>query len=179
MTMIYIGNLSKSTNASRTRSLFEGYGDILSLSMTPSASGHRFDNFGLVEMGESAAKKAIADLDGRVMDGAILSVREATESQLPKAPAAVTTEKPDDEAPRAIMRRHFEVAVVEKVDGPGGADGDDWHRYELVRGNSRITGFHRGTREEVAEYAAECGENFNERNRRGKAIRPTAPVRKK
>ena len=178
MTMIYVGNLSNDTDAARTRSLFEGYGDILSLRMKPSASGHRFDNYGLIEMREPAARTAIAALDGRLFDGALLSVRETTEHPLLEAKSVNSVPKLDDDAPRVIMHRRYEVASVEKVDGPGGADGDDWYRYELVRGKSQITGYHRGTRSEVIEYATECGANFNERNRRGKALRPTAPARK-
>jgi len=181
MTLIYVGNLSDNTSAARTRPLFENFGDILSMSTKPIASRHRFDNFALIEMGESAAKKAIAALDGQLFDGALLSVREATESQmsLSGTAAVAVSHQQGEEAPRAIMHRRFNVALVEKVDCPSGATGDDWYRYELVRGASRITGFHRGTREEVTEYATECGMNFNERNRRGKALRPTAQMRKK
>ena len=178
MTVIYVGNLSDDTDAARTRTLFERYGPIAAMHRTPGSSGHRFEGFELIEMEESAARKAIAELDGRVIDGAILSVREATESQLPDTAPATVPSIQDEESPYAIMHRRYEVTEVEKVDGPGGADGDDWYRYVLARGDSRITGLHRGTLAEVMEYTAECAAAFNERNLRGKARRPLAPPQK-
>ncbi len=179
MTMIYVGNLSDDTDAARTRTLFERYGAIASLRMTPRGSGHRFDSSGLVEMKESSARKAIAELDGRVLDGAILSVRESAESQLSNAGPIPTPSMGNEKPPRASMRRHIEVIEVEKVNGPGGADGDDWYRYVLARGSSRITGFHRGTLAEVAEYAAESVAAYNERSQRGKSLLAWAWQRKK
>jgi len=179
MTVIYVGNLSDDTDVARTRTLFERYGAIASLRMTPRGSGHRFDSFGLIEMKESSARKAIAELDGRVLDGSILSVREAAESQLPNAGPVLTPSMGDEKRPRAGMRRHIEVIDVEKVNGPGGADGDDWYRYVLARGISRITGFHRGTLAEVAEYAAESVAAFNERSLRGKSVYAYGWQRKK
>ena len=101
MTMIYIGNLSNSIDTARTRSLFEDYGDILSIRITAGIAGRRFDNSCLVEMGESAAKKAIEELDGRLFEGAILSVREAAQSQLPNTASAALRKSsglPDAEA---------------------------------------------------------------------------------
>ena len=68
---------------------------------------------------------------------------------------------------------------MKKVNGPGGANGDDWHRYVLARGPSRITGFHRGTLAEVTEYAAESVAAFNERGLRGKSLLAWAWQRKK
>lgn len=179
MTMIHVANLSDDTDASRLRSLFRHYGAVVSMRLEPGVSGHRFDGFGLVEMETSTARKAIAELDGRVLDGAILSVREATESQQPGATPVPVPAMRDDEPPRAIMRRPCKVAEVEKVKGPGGADGDDWYRYVIDRGTSRITGFHRGTLAEVTEYAAECAEAFSERRQHGKYPNPFAPSRKK
>ena len=180
MTMIYIENLSDNANLAQTQALFERFGTIASIRMKPGGSGHRFDGFGLVEMGEAAARQAIAELDGLLFYGTILSVQEATEAQsrntesvLPGSPIE------DEESPRAIMQRRYEVAEVEKVDGPGGADGDDWYRYVLTRGSSRITCFHRGTQAEVTDYATECEDAFNERNRRGKATHPLAMRRKR
>ena len=85
----------------------------------------------------------------------------------------------DEKRPRAGMRRHIEVIDVEKVNGPGGAEGDDWYRYVLARGISRITGFHRGTLAEVTEYAAESVAAFNERSLRGKSVYAYAWQRKK
>ena len=59
---------------------------------------------------------------------------------------------------------HYRVASVHKSTGPGGAEGDDWHRYVLTGGRSAITGWCRGTREEVTEHAARCADEFNARS---------------
>ena len=176
MTVIYVGNLSDHTDAGQTRALFERYGAVGSMRMTPRGAGHRFDGFGLIEMEESSARRAIAEIDGLVLDGAILDVREATESQrLDTAAPVPVAPNGDDESPCAISQRRYLVAEVEKVEGPVGSDGGDWYRYVLACGVSRITGFHRGSHlAEVTEYVAECVTAFNERNRRGKYTHPLA-----
>ena len=179
MTMIYVENLSDDTDIAQTQALFERFGAIVSMRMKSGGSGHRSDGFGLIEMEDAAARQAIEKLNGLLFYGTILSVHEATESQLRNTEPVPASPIKDEEPPRAIMHRRYEVAEVEKVDGPGGADGDDWYRYTLTRGASQITGFHRGTRAEVTDYAAECEEAFNERNRRGKATHPLAMRRKK
>ena len=102
MTVIYVGNLSDDTDAAGTRILFESYGAIASLRMTFGGSGHRFGSYGLVEMKESSARKAIAELDGRVLNGAILSVREAAESQLPHAEPVPTPSTGDEKTARVV-----------------------------------------------------------------------------
>lgn len=181
MTVIYVGNLSDGTDAAQTRALFERYGAIASMRMARRASGHRFDGFGLVEMEESSARRAISEIDGLVLDGAILEVREATESQrLDTAAPVPVAPKVDDESPRAITQRRYVVAEIEKVEGPDGTDEGDWYRYVLACGVSRITGFHRGNHlAEVTEYVTECATAFNDRNRRGKYTHPLALRRKK
>jgi RNA recognition motif-containing protein len=179
MTMIYVGNLSDDTDNAQTRALFERFGTITSMRITPGDSKHRFDGCGLIEMEEFAARKAIAELDGLVVDGAILSVREATGSQLGDSALVPVSATVDEDPPQAIMHRRYNVTEVEKVDGPGGADGDDWYRFVFERGASRITCFHRGTLLEVTEYVAECTAAFNERVLRGKYTHPLALRRKK
>jgi len=179
VTMIYIGNLSDDSDAAQMRALFERYGAIASLRITPAGSRHRFDGFGLIEMEECAARKAIGELDGLLLDRAILSVREATEAQQPKGNPAPAEPMVDGESLGARMRRRCELTEVEKVDGPYGADGDDWYRYVLGSGTSRITGFHRGTLAEVTEYAAVCAEDFNLRSTVGKSSRALAYSKKK
>lgn len=59
---------------------------------------------------------------------------------------------------------HYRVSSVHKSSGPGGAEGDDWYRYVLTGGRSAITGWCRGTHEEVVEHAARCAEEFNARS---------------
>lgn len=81
---------------------------------------------------------------------------------------------PDDAAPSPLLRRHFEVASVEKVDRPDGGQEGDWYRYVLASGPARITGYHRGTPEEVTDYAESCAADFNLRNATGKSTRALA-----
>ena len=57
---------------------------------------------------------------------------------------------------------------------PSGGQGGDWYRYVLASGAARITGYHRGTPEEVAAYANSCVEDFNLRNATGKSTRALA-----
>lgn len=85
----------------------------------------------------------------------------------------------DDETPSHLLRRQFEVASVEKADMPDGGQGGDWYRYVLASGRARITGFHRGTPEEVTAYAQNCAEDFNLRNATGKSTRALASSKSK
>lgn len=92
----------------------------------------------------------------------------------PKTEAVDATPLQDDETPSHLLRRQFEVASVEKVAMPDGGQGADWYRYVLASGPARITGFHRGTPEEVTAYAKNCAEDFNLRNATGKSTRALA-----
>lgn len=56
----------------------------------------------------------------------------------------------------------FEVASIEKTATPDGSDGS-WYRYVLENGRSTVTGYRRGTRKQVAEYANRTAEELNER----------------
>lgn len=80
----------------------------------------------------------------------------------------------DDATPSPLLRRHFAVASIEKVDRPDGGQEGDWYRYVLASGPARITGYHRGTPEEVAGYAESCAADFNLRNATGKSARSLA-----
>ncbi|MGE5153895.1 MAG: hypothetical protein ACM3ST_07755 [Bdellovibrio bacteriovorus] len=88
-------------------------------------------------------------------------------------PAANTPIR-DDETPGPLLKRHFEVASVEKVEGPDGGQEGDWYRYVLASGPARITGYHRGTPEQVSDYAESCAADFNLRNATGKSARSVA-----
>ena len=85
----------------------------------------------------------------------------------------------DDETPSNLLRRRYEVASVEKAAIPSGGAGSDWYRYVLSSGRAQITGFHRGTLEEVTEYASVCAEDFNLRSLTGKTTRALAYSKKK
>jgi hypothetical protein len=127
-------------------------------------------------MRDHPARVAISVLNGKTFGGSILRVSEARvlPSALPKPrPSAV------DELTRGPTWVIYHVALVEKAAMPAGAQGDDWYRYVLSSGRSRITGFHRGSHDEVKAYASRCVEEFNLLSQRGKSARPIAPAKKK
>lgn len=97
----------------------------------------------------------------------------------PSAAAGLAGDNPlrDDEMPGPLLRRRFAVASIEKADVGDGSLQDDWYRYVLASGPAQITGYRRGTPEEVADYAESCAESFNLRNTTGKSAR--APMTKK
>lgn len=55
------------------------------------------------------------------------------------------------------------VISVEKSDGPGGADGNDWYRYIIDSPGSPITGYRRGAKRDVLAYLNECTSKIKER----------------
>lgn len=63
--------------------------------------------------------------------------------------------------------RHFRVALVEKSAMPQGGQGEDWYRYVIESGNSAITGWRRGSRQEITQHARRCTEELNARNAKG------------
>ena len=100
------------------------------------------------------------------------------ESDSPQNPTAAKERAQwNDEVPTSLPSPRFEVTSVEKASMPAGGAGDDWYRYVLASGRAQITGYHRGTREEVSAYAETCAEEFNLRNATGKSARP--PVTRK
>jgi len=84
----------------------------------------------------------------------------------------------DNETPSNLLRRQYTVTSVEKAAMPDGTEGDDWYRYVLSCGNAHITGFHRGTLEEVTAYATNCAEDFNLRSATGKSPRTLGYTKK-
>ena len=183
MTTIFVGNLPNDTKESQAAKLFASFGTVESVDLTLTDSTRRFQGYGFVEMDEGAARAAIAELDGSIYQGAILCVNEATPAQLARrdgaAPGADRRSDLDDVPPSNLLRRYYQVASVEKVPSPVAGAGDDWYRYELRSGASSITGMHRGTLEEVTDYATECAAAFNLRSMKGKGPRSMAPPRKK
>lgn len=63
--------------------------------------------------------------------------------------------------------RHFRVALVEKSAVPQGAEGEGWYRYVLERGYSTITGWRRGSRQEIMQHAIRCTEELNAHSTNG------------
>jgi len=175
-TIILVENLAQDTKEEDIRSLFGQYGSVLSLWMIPSAPNRRGDDCCCLKMRHRQAKAAISALNGRTFGGSILRVGTAhVQPNVSVKPRRAA----EDEQTRDPTRPIYELASVEKATMPAGTEGDDWYRYVLSSGRSRITGFHRGTREEAITYASHAVEELNLRNERGKVTRPTAPAKKK
>ena len=56
---------------------------------------------------------------------------------------------------------HYRVALVEKSAAPPGAKGDNWRRYVLENGYASITGWRRGSLQEITQHAIDCTERLN------------------
>lgn len=67
--------------------------------------------------------------------------------------------------------RHFRVALVEKSAVPPGAQGESWYSYVLESRHSAITGWRRGSRQEIMQYAIHCTEELNARIANGPSYR--------
>jgi RNA recognition motif-containing protein len=78
---LYVGNLSWSATESSLQSLFATYGEVLSAKIVSDRDTGRSRGFGFVEMEESDARKAIAELDGKEVDGRTLRVNEAQKKE--------------------------------------------------------------------------------------------------
>lgn len=75
---IYVGNLSYDTTSGTLQSLFEEYGQVVSVSVITDRETGRPRGFAFVEMADdSAADAAIESLDGQQVDGRTLRVNEA------------------------------------------------------------------------------------------------------
>jgi RNA recognition motif-containing protein len=75
---LYVGNLAWSATESEIRSAFEAYGEVTSIKLIEDRETGRPRGFGFVEMSDdSAAKAAIAALDGKDFGGRNIKVNEA------------------------------------------------------------------------------------------------------
>lgn len=184
-TTLFVGNLADSTNETDIRSLFAQYGIVSEIRLIPGASNRRHDGHCYLRIKSHRAKAAISGLDGKAFMGSILRVENTLPQQTEISAQPVASQKPvpsvADAPPYTALRCLYEVATVEKVENTTmahGAAGTDWYRYVLSSGNSRITGFHRGSLSEVTDYANNCAEEFNLRGVRGKSARTMAPRKK-
>jgi len=72
---IYVGNLSWQMTDEDLRTLFEQYGSVTSAKIVKDKTSGRSKGFGFVEMPDDAAgQKAIAELDGGVVEGRAIKV---------------------------------------------------------------------------------------------------------
>ena len=75
---LYVGNLSYSVTMSTLEELFASIGEVTSVNIITDRMTGRSRGFAFVEMAESAdAQKAIAELNGRDLDGRMIKVAEA------------------------------------------------------------------------------------------------------
>jgi RNA recognition motif-containing protein len=75
---IYVSNLSFAVQDEDLRSYFAEYGDVTSAKVIMDKFTNRSKGFGFVEMSDdTAAQKAIAELDGATVDGRSIKVSVA------------------------------------------------------------------------------------------------------
>ena len=78
MKNIFVGNLSFGATEGAVRSLFEAYGTVERVNLVTDRDSGQARGFGFVEMSVNAdADRAIAELNGREVDGRTLNVNEA------------------------------------------------------------------------------------------------------
>ncbi len=78
MKNLYVGNLSFNATEHAVRSMFEAYGAVVRVSLVTDRDTGQARGFRFVEMSNSAeADRAIAELNGRDLDGRALKVRFA------------------------------------------------------------------------------------------------------
>ena len=79
---LYVGNLSFQSNADSLRAAFSPFGEITDVHLVSDRDSGQSRGFGFVTMGTAeAAKKAIAEMNGAMLDGRPLKVNEAEERQ--------------------------------------------------------------------------------------------------
>jgi RNA recognition motif-containing protein len=75
---LYVGNLNYGAREEELRELFGAYGQVASVAIIMDRETGRSKGFGFVEFASDAdAKAAIAELDGKEIDGRALKVNEA------------------------------------------------------------------------------------------------------
>lgn len=75
---IYVSNLSYSVQDDDLRGFFSEYGDVASAKVIMDRYTNRSKGFGFVEMPDDvAARKAITELDGGMVEGRAIKVMEA------------------------------------------------------------------------------------------------------
>src|SRR5713226_5357309 len=78
MKNIFVGNLSYGATEDSVRSMFEAYGTVDRVSIVTDRDTGQARGFGFVEMSVNAeADRAIAELNGRELDGRALNINEA------------------------------------------------------------------------------------------------------
>ena len=81
MKKIYVGNLPWSAGDSQLEEFFSEFGAVTSARVITDRDTGRSRGFGFVEMDDGDADRAIAEADGREMDGRKLRVNQAQERE--------------------------------------------------------------------------------------------------
>jgi cold-inducible RNA-binding protein len=77
-TKLYVGNLSPNTTEAQIQDLFKASGNVVSCNLIMDKVTNKSKGFAFVEMGsEAEATKAMADCNGKELDGRALKVNEA------------------------------------------------------------------------------------------------------
>ncbi len=153
------------------------------MTLVSAEADQKVQGYGYLDLSSGDVERAIAGIDGYLFKGSI--VRVSRVAQRPPSAvgagevAADVVRSGDDQRPALRARNRYEVASVEKALVPDGGQGGDWHRYVLSSGCSQIAGLHRGTLEEVAEYAESCADLVNSRSLTGKSTRTCTYSKKK
>jgi RNA recognition motif-containing protein len=75
---LYVGNLSYDTNEAKLNELFGAIGEVASVSLISDRATGRSKGFAFVEMAnDTVAQQAIAELNGKEVDGRNITVAEA------------------------------------------------------------------------------------------------------
>ena len=77
MKKIYVGNLPWSIGEAELKDLFTPFGPVHSAAVVSDRETGRSRGFGFVELDDADADRAIADLDGKEVDGRALRVNQA------------------------------------------------------------------------------------------------------
>lgn len=81
-TKLFVGSLSWNVTDDQLKDFFAGAGTVESAKVITDRESGRSRGFGFVEMASAdEAKKAIADLNGKELDGRPITVNEARERQ--------------------------------------------------------------------------------------------------
>jgi hypothetical protein len=175
---VCVSNLPNETSEADMRALFSQYASVGRVRLFSGEPYRKSRGFCYLDVSSEVVEKVVSALDGHVLYGSILHVSLMSwTDHLPHTPGDRSMDKknrPDDETPNSLRPPRYAVTSVEKVAMPVGGAGNNWYRYVLSSGDARITGFHRGSLEEVTAYATSCAEDFNLRSAAGKGTRALA-----
>jgi hypothetical protein len=175
---VCVSNLPNETSEAELQALFSQYAAVWKIRLFSGEPYRRSSGFGYLDLSPDDVERVISALDGYMFNGSSLHVSPMSWAgharQVSGDRSAGDEHHRDDEIPSSLRRPRYEVASVERTAMPAGGEGIDWYRYVLACGAAQITGFHRGTRQEVTAYATNCAEDFNLRSASGKSTRASA-----